>query len=180
MDLKATVAAIPDFPKAGILFRDVSPMLRNPAAYTQAIKTFAGAWRGKADAVVALDARGFIFGAMLAYELHLPFVMVRKKGKLPGTTVSQAYGLEYGQDVFEVQEGALDAGARVLIVDDLLATGGSAAAAAALVKKVGAQVAGFGFVIELCALNGKEKLPAGASVYSLLCYDKEDEAAAAA
>lgn len=179
MDLRFAVAAIPDFPKPGILFRDVSPMLRNPRAYKQVIKGFANSWGGKVDAIVGLDARGFIFGAMLAYELDLPFVMVRKKGKLPGKTVSQSYGLEYGSDVFEIQTDALMPGARVLIVDDLLATGGSAAAAGALIKKVGATVEGCAFVIELCELEGGQKLAGLGNIDSLLLYDKESVTVAA-
>lgn len=179
MDLKRYIGAVKDFPKPGILFRDVSPLLRNPRAVRKVVDHFARNWSGKVDAIVALDARGFIFGSLVAHHLRLPFVMMRKKGKLPGSTVSVSYELEYGNNVLEMQSGALEKGMKVLVVDDLLATGGSANAAAALVTRVGASVAGFAFVIELCALGGKHRLPSGVPVDSLILYDKKLAAAAA-
>lgn len=178
MDLKRFIRNIPDFPNPEIMFRDVSTLLQNPAARRQVIKDFVAAWEGHVDVIVGLESRGFIFGSILADRLDLPFVMIRKKGKLPGEVISQAYGLEYGSDIFEIQVDAFAPGARVLIVDDLLATGGSAAAAAALIKKARGTVAGCAFVIELRELNGAANLP-GLSIQTLAVYKKEDALTAA-
>lgn len=168
-DLAAHVGIVPDFPKAGISFKDISPLLREPAQFARVIKEFKGRWDGKIDAIAALDARGFIFGSALAYEMQLPLVMVRKKGKLPGSAYQASYGLEYGEDVLEVQVNAFAAGARVLVIDDLLATGGTAAAACSLIEKAGAQIAGCAFVIELLELGGRNAL-AQYDVDSLIEY----------
>lgn len=168
IDLKSLVRDIPDFPKKGIMFRDVSPILQNPEALIQTIDEMAEAWQGesfdgetvekKVDAIAGLDARGFIFGVALAMKLGVPFIMVRKKGKLPGKVQSVSYGLEYGQDTIEISAELPSNYKKILIVDDLLATGGTAAAAASLVEKIGCTVAGFAFVIELSDLNGRQKL----------------------
>jgi adenine phosphoribosyltransferase len=156
--LKKFIADVPDFPKEGVLFKDVTPLLGNPKAFMEVTTTFAAKWDGKADAVAALDARGFLFGGALALVMGVPLVMIRKKGKLPGKTHAVTYDLEYGTDTLEVRDGAFEKSARVLIVDDLLATGGTAAAAGALVEKTGATVAGLAFVIELTELGGRNKL----------------------
>ena len=169
MQLKHYIKDVPDFPKPGIMFRDISPLLQNPDMFQSVVKLIADEWRGKIDVVVALDARGFLFGAPIALTLGVPFVPVRKKGKLPGETVSYTYDLEYGQDTVEIQKNALTEHARVLVVDDLLATGGTARAACELVKKIGAIVSGCTFVIELTALGGREKLPA-VPIQSLVTY----------
>lgn len=167
--LKSHIRIIPDFPKPGISFKDIAPLLANPAARSLVISELAARWHGKADAIAALDARGFVFGSALAHQEQLPFVMIRKAGKLPGSVRSHAYGLEYGNDVLEIQEGALPPGARVLVVDDLLASGGTAAAACALIESVGGVVAGCAFVIELSGLGGREALGKHA-VDSLVSY----------
>lgn len=158
MNLREYIRDVPNFPKKGILFKDITPLLQNPEAFAFAIEEMAMLWRGEVDAVAALDARGFIFGSALAHELNLPFVPVRKKGKLPFSRHSVTYDLEYGTDTIEVHMDAFEKDARVLIVDDLLATGGTAAATEILVEMAGAKVAGHMFAIELVALGGRAKL----------------------
>lgn len=158
-NLNAFIRPVPDFPKPGILFRDISPLLKSPEAFAEVIDELAKRWEGKADAIAALDARGFIFGSALAVKLGLPLSMVRKQGKLPGDCYQESYGLEYGKDTVELQKDAFPKGAQVLIVDDLLATGGTAAAACALVERAGGSVVGCAFVIELADLEGRSKLP---------------------
>lgn len=167
--LKAYVRDVPDFPKRGIVFKDIAPLLANPAAFAGVIEELAKRWDGKIDAIAALDARGFLFGGALAARMQVPLGMVRKKGKLPRAAFQMAYGLEYGEAVVEMQDEAFAHGARVLVLDDLLATGGTAAAACALVKKVGATVAGCAFIIELAELDGRAKL-GGYVIDSLLTY----------
>lgn len=170
IDLKSRIRDIPDFPEKGILFRDVTTLLRDAAAYRQAIEQMTDHFRAaRATHVVAVEARGYMFGAPLAYNLSLGFVPVRKPGKLPYATISQDYSLEYGKNVLEIHDDALRQGDRVLIIDDLIATGGSAKATATLVEKLGAEVAGVGFLIELSFLNGRECLE-GYDVFSLLTY----------
>lgn len=171
VDLDAFIREVPDFPKEGILFKDIGPLLASPEAFAFVIRKFAIEWAGRVDAIVGLDARGFIFSGALQREMGLPFVPVRKKGKLPGETVSVKYDLEYGSAELELQRGMLKPGVRVLVVDDLLATGGTAAAAAHLIEKVGCAVAGFSFVIEL-PLGGREKLN-GYAIHSLITYENE-------
>lgn len=170
MNLRECIADIPNFPKEGIVFRDVSPLLASPQALAHAIDLIHVQWEGCFDAIAALDARGFIFGAALAMVAGRPMVMLRKKGKLPGKTYSLAYGLEYGLDVLEVQTGAFQAGTRVLVIDDLLATGGTAVAACALVEQAGAVVAGCSFIAELADLGGREALK-GREIQSLVVYE---------
>lgn len=170
IDLKQHIGAVPDFPKAGIMFRDIQPLLAHPQAFAQVISQIASAWEGKVEAVVGLDARGFLLAAPVALKLGLPLVMVRKKGKLPGATVSVEYDLEYGHATVEMGLGLLSLGAKVLVVDDLLATGGTALAACKLIEQQGAKVAGCAFVIELTGLGGAQKL-AGYEVKGLVKYE---------
>ena len=147
---------IPDFPKPGILFKDITPVLADGDAFAEAIAAMAEPWRGVAlDAVVGVEARCFILGAALARELEVGFVPVRKPGKLPGETLSQDYGLEYGRDRLEIHADALPAGARVIVVDDVLATGGTLNAALALVERQGARIVGTGVLVELGFLEAR-------------------------
>ena len=169
IDLRNYVRDFTDFPKEGIVFKDISPMLADPEAYRYAIACMQERWTGKIDMIVALDARGFIFGGTLGYEMHLPVVMARKKGKLPGEAHEYAYSLEYGEATLSMQIDACPAGARVLIVDDLLATGGTAHAACELIARAGGIVAGCAFVIELAGLGGREKLR-DCDIASLITY----------
>ena len=167
--LKQYLRDITDFPKKGIVFKDISPLLGTPQAFHEVIDSLATYWNSRIDGILALDARGFIFGSALAYKLGVPLKLARKKGKLPGNTMRVSYGLEYGADVLEVQEDSFQGGVRVLIVDDLLATGGTAKAACTLVEVLGATVAGCAFVIELSELDGRMKLE-GYEVQSLITY----------
>ncbi len=170
MRLEDKIRDIPDFPQEGIIFKDITPLVGDPGAFRATIDQLASACQGKAiDSIVALESRGFIFGAPLAYNLGVGIVPIRKKGKLPAETYQMEYDLEYGTNVVEIHTDALRAGERVLIVDDLLATGGTAAASARLVERLGAVVTGFLFVIELGFLNGREKLP-NYEVNSLIQY----------
>ena len=160
MDLKAHIRDIPDFPKPGILFRDITPLLSNPDALQYSIDFFAEQVADyQPDYIVGIESRGFMFGMPLAYKLGVGFAPVRKPGKLPAAVHSASYELEYGSDALELHQDAFPADSRVLIVDDLIATGGTAAATYDLVEKVGSTVVGFGFVIELLALEGRAKLP---------------------
>ena len=172
-ELKEFIRLTPNFPKEGVNFRDISPLLANPVALTQVTQIFKNHWQKRVDVIVGLDARGFIFGTLLAQKMQLPFVMFRKKGKLPGETISINYDLEYGSSTIEVQKGALQKGNRVLIVDDLLATGGTALAACKLIEKAGAIVAGCAFVINLKELHGEEKLK-DFEIQSILSYDESE------
>ncbi|MSQ31830.1 MAG: adenine phosphoribosyltransferase [Dehalococcoidia bacterium] len=170
MDLKKYIRDIPDFPQKGVLFKDITPLLGEPKALKAAIDKFAALYKDqKIETVVGIESRGFIFGAPLSYKLGVPFVPVRKKGKLPSKTISAEYSLEYGTSVVEMHEDAIKSGKNVLIIDDLLATGGTAAAAASLVKSLGCKVVGLGFLIELKALKGRERLK-GYKVNSLIQY----------
>src|SRR5690242_3643151 len=158
-DLHAYIRAVPDFPKPGILFRDITPLLRDPLAFAAAIAQLAEHYRGaKVDIVAAAEARGFIFAAPLALELNVGFVPVRKPGKLPYKTHAFHYELEYGTDTLEVHRDGVTPGQQVLLVDDLLATGGTIEACCRLVETSGAQVAGCAFLIELVALGGAKRL----------------------
>jgi adenine phosphoribosyltransferase len=168
-DLRRFIRDIPDFPRPGILFKDITPLLGDPAALAETVRSLAGR-TGRPDAVVAIESRGFIFGAGLALHWAVPLVPARKRGKLPGSTVSEVYALEYGEDTLELHRDALGAGQRVAIVDDLLATGGTAAATARLVEQLGARVTACLFVVELRGLGGRERL-AGYPVEALLDFD---------
>ncbi|KAL1922002.1 uncharacterized protein VTP21DRAFT_10644 [Calcarisporiella thermophila] len=170
--IKSLLRAIPDFPKKGILFQDIFPIFQDHLAVESIITNIVyhiQSTIGKVDVIVGLDARGFLFGPLIAMRLGAAFVPVRKKGKLPGETVRVSYEKEYGEDVFEMQQNAVKAGQKCIIVDDLIATGGSAAAAGQLVQKSGGEVAEYIFLIELTALNGRKALCA--PVYSLLQFD---------
>ena len=155
MDIKEYIGLIPNFPKPGIMFRDILPLLENPKALRFVITKMTESWRGEIDAIVALDARGFIFGSPLSIELEVPLILARKAGKLPGNTESISYELEYGKAVLEIRKDSIKKGMRVLVVDDLLATGGTAKAACSLIERLGGKVAGCAFVIELSELHGK-------------------------
>jgi adenine phosphoribosyltransferase len=153
------IATVPDFPKPGIQFKCYPDLLKNPEAFHRVIKTFADRYRDFAlDAIVGLDSRGFIFGTALAYEMNLPFVMVRKTGKLPRKVKKIDYELEYGKTSFEIEVDSIHQGDRILIVDDLLATGGTATAAATLIERLGGKVVEVACLIELEGLHGRENL----------------------
>jgi adenine phosphoribosyltransferase len=170
VDLRAYIRDIPDFPKPGIVFKDITPMLLDPAAFDHAVSQLAAYARPLAvDLIVAAEARGFIFGAALARELAVGFVPARKRGKLPHETVSVQYGLEYGVDELHLHADALSGGTRVLVHDDLLATGGTAKAKIDLVEKLGGRVIGCAFVVELDFLEGRRTL-AGYDVHALVHY----------
>jgi adenine phosphoribosyltransferase len=159
MDLAKMIRDVPDFPKEGILFKDITTLIKDARAFKEVIDRLADHYAGEQiDLVVAVEARGYILGAPIAYKLGAGFVPVRKKGKLPAETVREEYELEYGTDSVEMHCDAIQPGRRVLIVDDLIATGGSAAATARLVERLGGEVAGIAFLIELTFLNGVEKL----------------------
>lgn len=169
-DLKALIRDIPDFPKPGILFRDITTLLNNGDAFQAAIDGLAKNFAGKGiTKVVGIESRGFLTAAPLAYLLHAGFVPVRKKGKLPFKTNAVTYDLEYGTDTLEIHEDAVVKGEKVLIVDDLLATGGTAKATCDLVRSSGGRIAGVAFLIELAALEGRSRL-SGFDVFSLITY----------
>ncbi len=169
-EIEAAIRNVPDFPKPGIQFKDITPVLANARLFAGAIELLTKNFQpGSVDAVVGIDARGFIFAAAAAIKLHAGFVPVRKKGKLPYQTHEQDYALEYGHATVAMHIDALKPGARVLLIDDLLATGGTSAAATALVQKLGATIVEAGFLIELKFLNGREKL-VGFPVRSLIAY----------
>lgn len=160
MDLKSLIRDIPDFPKPGILFRDITTLLRDRDGLRYTIDTLAEKCAAfSPDFIVGMESRGFIFGAPLAYKLGVGFVPVRKPGKLPGAVHTIEYELEYGVDRLQLHQDALHAGSRVLIVDDLMATGGTAAATAGLIQQTGCELVAFAFVIELTDLGGRKKLP---------------------
>ncbi len=169
-DLKKFIREVPDFPKPGILFYDITTLLKEASALRFTIDTLAQRYQGHAlDGIVSVEARGFIFGALLAYALNVGFIPIRKPKKLPADKLSITYDLEYGQETMEVHKDALQPGQRVLVVDDVLATGGTSAAAADVINSLGGDIVGFCFVLELTALEGRQKL-AGYDVYSLLQY----------
>ena len=170
MDLTAHIRAIPDFPKPGILFRDITPLLAEPAAFATAIDLLAEPWQaGGIDAVAAVEARGFLFAGPLAVKLGVGIIPVRKPGKLPAETISYRYDLEYGSDTLEMHQGILAPKARVLVVDDVLATGGTAEACVRLIESAGATVTGCSFLVELGGLGGRERLT-GQRIESVLHY----------
>jgi adenine phosphoribosyltransferase len=168
--LKEKIRDLPDWPQKGVLFRDITTVLKDPEAFKAAIDALAGQVKDLSfDAIVAVESRGFIFGATLAYKLGKGFIPVRKKGKLPCKTISQTYDLEYGTDTIQMHEDAISQGQKVLVVDDLIATGGSARATAALVEQLGGSVEAFAFLIELTFLDGRKKLE-GHRIISLVKY----------
>ncbi|HEV3154299.1 MAG TPA: adenine phosphoribosyltransferase [Candidatus Baltobacteraceae bacterium] len=170
MDVQSYIRAIPDFPIPGILFRDITPLLRDKQGFKAAIDLFVGAFKARQiDYVVAIEARGYMLGAPLAYSIGAGFVPVRKPGKLPYSKLSESYALEYGTNSLEIHEDAIGRNDRVLVVDDLLATGGTAAATRRLLERLGAQVVGFAFLIELQALKGRDALH-GVDVTTFIKY----------
>lgn len=170
VDLKQLIRDVPDFPQAGVVFKDITPLLQNPKAFQYVLDTLTEKYRdSKIDSVIAIEARGFIFGAPLALSLDAAFVPVRKRGKLPYKTIAVDYGLEYGSATVELHEDGVLPGKRVLIIDDVLATGGTAAAAKILVEQLGGQIIEMAFLVELDFLNGREKL-SGANLFSILHY----------
>jgi adenine phosphoribosyltransferase len=169
-NLKTKIRHVPDFPKAGILFYDITTLLQDPAGLRAAIDGLSVPFKDQGiDIVVGIESRGFIFGSAVADRIGAGFTPVRKPGKLPSKTVRATYDLEYGSDALEIHEDAVSHGQRVLIVDDLLATGGTARATTDLVKKLGGRVHGLAFLIELVGLNGRSKL-AGENIHSVLKY----------
>src|SRR5882757_10519286 len=170
--LKHLIREVPDWPKPGILFYDITTLLKDRIGFATLIDQFSEHYiNHKVDLVLAIEARGFIFGPALAYRLNAGFVPIRKPGKLPAQTVQWKYELEYGIDTLEIHKDAIQPGQRVIIVDDLLATGGTANACMQLAKSLGAEVAGLGFVVELDFLSGRKKFD-GTEVFSLLHYEK--------
>ncbi len=158
-NIKEFIAPVPDFPKPGIVFRDISPLLAAPAAFKAAVHGMAElVRRSGATTVAAVESRGFIFGTAVALEAGLPMVLVRKQGKLPGDLEQVSYGLEYGKDTLEIKRDIMSPGARVAILDDVLATGGTAAATAELVSRAGGEVVSFVFLLEIVGLQGRDRL----------------------
>ncbi len=168
--IREKIRDIPDFPKKGVIFKDITPLLNDAKIFKKVISIFLECYQNeKIDKVVAIESRGFIFGSVLAYELNAGLCVVRKMGKLPYKTIKKSYDLEYGTDHLEIHEDSIKAGERVLIVDDLLATGGTAEAVIHLVKELGGTVAGLAFLIELRFLKGREKLK-GYDIYTMIQY----------
>ncbi|MFT5599879.1 MAG: adenine phosphoribosyltransferase [Parvicella sp.] len=153
-----SIRNVPDFPKPGILFKDITPILENAELSKEIVDKFAEDWKGKIDAIAGVESRGFLFGFPLAMKLGIPFILIRKKGKLPYDTVSYSYDLEYGSAEIEMHVNTVSKGMKVLVHDDLLATGGTAAAASELIKLEGGDIAGFSFLVELAFLEGSKKL----------------------
>jgi adenine phosphoribosyltransferase len=170
-ELKARIRDIPDFPKPGIVFKDITPLLADAAALRATVDAFVERYRGKVDVVLGIESRGFIVGSAVAYGLGRGIALVRKPGKLPYQTHAASYELEYGRDTLEIHRDALSKGHRVLVIDDLLATGGTASAAVELVQCCGGNVVACAFIIELAFLGGRKRLE-GQEVFSLLRYDR--------
>jgi adenine phosphoribosyltransferase len=173
LDLKSLVRTIPDYPKKGILFRDITTLIEHPEGFKESVERIANAHRGQGVTHVAgIEARGFIFGAGVAIAMGVGFIPIRKKGKLPGETIGQNYALEYGVDTIEIHADVLDEGDVVLLVDDLIATGGTAIAAVSLLRRTGATITHATFVIDLPDLGGADKLKAeGVEVSALVAFD---------
>jgi adenine phosphoribosyltransferase len=170
MDLKQHIRHVPDFPKAGILFYDITTLLRDPQGFRSTVDMLAMPYEGQGiSAVIGIESRGFILGAAVAQRIGAGFIPIRKPGKLPAKAIKASYELEYGNDALEIHEDAVEKGQRVLIVDDVLATGGTAAAATELVQALGGELYGLAFLIELLFLNGRSKIP-GRNVFSILQY----------
>ena len=173
MDFSKVVRTIPDYPKKGIMFRDITTLLGNPQAFRRAVDELVQLYAGvRIDRVAGIEARGFIFGGAVAHQLSIGFVPVRKKGKLPWKTIGEDYELEYGTDRVEIHEDAVAKGEQILLVDDLIATGGTALASISLIERTGAEVVGCSFVIDLPELGGSAKLRAlGKEVKSLVSFE---------
>ncbi len=173
MDLNAILRTVPDFPKKGIMFKDITTVLKDRDAFRYCVDSMTDHYRGKGiTKVIGIESRGFILGAALAYQLNAGFVPVRKPGKLPAPSFRQEYQLEYGTDAIEIHKDAVANGERVLIHDDVLATGGTMNAACSLVKELGGEIVGLSFIIELAFLQPRKKLP-GYDIFSLLTYNEE-------
>jgi adenine phosphoribosyltransferase len=173
MDLRSLIRDIPDFPRPGIVFKDITTLTKDPVGFCGAVDAIADRYvDANVDLVVGIESRGFVFGAAVAYKLGVGFVPARKPGKLPAQTVRAEYDLEYGSDAIEIHRDAISQGQRVLIVDDLLATGGTASAAAHLVEELGGNIVAIVFVVDLAFLGGRHKL-GGHEVFSLIEYDAE-------
>ena len=169
-DLSRYIRDIPDFPKPGILFRDITTLLQNPTAFASAVDALAAPYRDRRiDAIAGIESRGFIFGAALAHLLKVGFIPIRKPGKLPAEKMKEEYQLEYGTDAVEVHRDAVKPGQQVLMVDDLLATGGTMSASCSLIERIGGAVVGVAFLIELTFLNGREKLK-GRDIHTVIRY----------
>ncbi len=172
-DLLQTIRSVPDFPKQGIVFRDITTLLKDPGAFTRAADIMIARYKdARVDKVVSVESRGYIFGSVLAYRLKAGFVPVRKPGKLPAETIREEYQLEYGSDAVEIHTDALRKGERVLVHDDLLATGGTIEATCKLVRRLGGEIVGVSFLIELSFLKGRDRLQEY-DVSSVLAYDRE-------
>lgn len=170
--LKSTIRDIPDFPKPGIVFKDLTTLLKDRTAFGYVIDVFAEKYAPmKLDYIAGIEARGFILGPAIAHRLNIGFIPIRKPGKLPHKVQRESYELEYGTDSLEIHMDATDPGQRVVIIDDLLATGGTASAACRLMKTLKSEVVGVGFVVELGFLKGRSKIPAGSDVFAILEYD---------
>ncbi|MBN2103167.1 adenine phosphoribosyltransferase [bacterium] len=173
MELNDFIRDVPDFPKPGIIFKDITTLLKDPDAFKEAVHQLCQPYRKQnIDQVVGIESRGFIFGGAMAMELDTGFIPMRKPGKLPAETEKEEYALEYGTDAIEVHRDAIQPEVKILVVDDLLATGGTAAASIRLVKKLGGSVIGAAFLIELCFLNGREKL-GDVPVHTLIACESE-------
>jgi adenine phosphoribosyltransferase len=173
MDLKTSIRSIPDWPIEGVIFRDLTTLMQNPVAYRNACDTFYNRYKNMPiDKIVGIDARGFVFGAVLAYQLNVGFVPVRKKGKLPYKTVSAQYTLEYGKNTVEMHADAITEGEKVVIIDDLIATGGTIEAAVKLVKKLGGDILECGFIVELPELKGREKIK-DQKIFTICAFEGE-------
>ena len=171
MDLKKTIRSIPDWPIKGVIFRDITTLMQDPAAFKESCDVLYERYKDMdIDKIVGIDARGFVFGAVLAYKLGLGFVPVRKKGKLPWKTIQESYSLEYGEDTLEIHEDAVEKGEKVVIVDDLIATGGTIGATVKLVKKLGANIIECAFIVELPDLKGREHLQ-GHKVFAIAEFE---------
>lgn len=169
--IKNKIRNIPDFPKKGIMFRDITTAIKDPAAFREIVDYFYNVYKDQEiDYIAAIESRGYIFGAPLAYKLNVGLVIIRKPGKLPAEVEKIEYDLEYGTDSLEVHKDAIEEGKKVLIIDDLLATGGTVCAACKLIEKIGGVISGMAFLIELSELKGREKLPALAKITSMLTY----------
>jgi adenine phosphoribosyltransferase len=172
-DLKQYIRDVPNFPKAGIMFRDITPLLANGPAWQETVRLIADRYRGRIDIVLGIESRGFLIGSAVAYTLGCGIAVVRKPGKLPAAKLNASYALEYGSDMLEIHQDAIAPGSRVLVVDDLLATGGTADAAISLVRQLRGEVAAAAFIIELTFLPGRKRL-APCEVFSLIQYDNEE------
>lgn len=172
LNIEPYIRDVVDFPKKGIVFKDITPLLGDPAAFRLTLDHLTERYQGRQlDKIVGIESRGFIFGAALADRLKVGFAPARKPGKLPADTIAESYQLEYGEATLELHRDAFAKGARILLVDDLLATGGTLGAALRLIERLGGQLVEIAVIIELCFLNGREQLPAGAPCYSIMQVD---------